>query len=77
METGVTVKVCGLEDIKKQAAVVREKMRELDQELGKMERALYITTEINQPPEETAPTSETKGRAVYVFKNGKMKIEKR
>lgn len=53
MEPGVTVKVYGLEDIKKQAAAVREKMRELNRELGKLERAMCITAEINQPPEET------------------------
>lgn len=53
METGVTVKVYGLEDIKRQAAVVREKMRELNRELGKLELALCINAEINQPPEET------------------------
>lgn len=53
MKPGVTVKVYGLEDIKEQAAVVQEKMSELDRELGKMERVLYINTEINQPPEET------------------------
>ncbi len=53
METGVTVKVCGLEEIEKQAAIVREKMRDLNRELGKLECALCITAEINQPPEET------------------------
>lgn len=53
METGVTVKVYGLEDIKKQADVLREKMYELDQELGKMERALCITAKISQSTEET------------------------
>lgn len=53
MEPGVTVKVYGLEDIKKQAEVVREKMHELNLELGKLECAMCITTKINQPPEET------------------------
>ena len=53
METGVTVKVYGFEDIKKQVAAVREKMRELDRELGKLDRTMCITAEINQPPEET------------------------
>lgn len=53
MEHGVTVKVYGLEDIKKQAGAVREKMRELNQELGKLECAMCVTAEINQPPDET------------------------
>jgi len=53
METGVTVKIYGLEDIKKQAEAVREKMRELNQEMGRLECALCINTEINQPPEKT------------------------
>lgn len=53
METGVTVKVYGFEDIKKQAAAVREKMHELNRELGKLECALCFTAETHQPPEET------------------------
>lgn len=53
MEPGVTVKVCGFENIKKQVAVVREKMYELNQELEKSSGTLYITAKINQPPEET------------------------
>ena len=53
MEPGVTVKVYGLEDVRKQTEAVREKMRELNQELGKLERTLCIEVEINQPPEDT------------------------
>ena len=49
MEKRVTVKVYGLEDIKKQASVVQEKMHELNQELGKLNCALCFTAEINQP----------------------------
>ena len=52
-EQGVTVKVYGLEDIRKQTAVVREKMRELNRELGKLDSALCMEAEINQPPEKT------------------------
>lgn len=53
MESGVTVKVYGFEDIKKQVAVVQKKMYELNRELEKLSGALYITAKINQPPEET------------------------
>lgn len=53
METGVTVKVYGLEDVKKQAEAVREKMSELNRELGKLACAMRVTAEINQSLEES------------------------